>query len=268
MPDGNNGHVYTAPDCGSALGKAMTVLGSLLRFDAAPSLSDLAEATGLPRPTVHRVMLQLEEIGLITRLPDGVGYVVGPRLMSLSVDVFSAVAQSAPVRAVLRGLVADVGETCNLGILDRDNVVYVERIECDWPLRLQIGIGSRVPIHATAIGKVLLAYLPARTRRRILGNTPLPRFTENTLTSPAELEKHLKTVRRLGYACNAEENTIGLIGIAVPVCDSKGRAVAGLSVHVPKARMGVADAVSLYARFRQAADEIEEIIAEREGVQP
>ncbi len=267
MPDGSNSHVSNAPETGSALGKAVTVLSALLNADAPPSLNELAEKTELPRPTVHRVIMQLVESGLICRTPDGSSYVVGPKLMTLAVDTFSAVAQSAPVRTVLRRLVDDVGETCNLGVLDRDSVVYIDRIECDWPLRLQIGIGSRVPIHATAIGKILLAYLPARTRRRVLGSAPLKRFTENTLVNPAEIEKHLKTVRRLGYACNAEENTLGLIGIAVPVRDGQGRAVAGLSVHAPKARLSVADAVALYGRFRSAADEIEGLIAETRGEQ-
>lgn len=262
MPDGGQFSHITPPDTGSALGKGVTVLSAILNAPHPPSLNDLAEMTDLPRPTVFRVVRQLEETLLISRSPDGEKYLVGPNLMALAADAFSSFLHAAPVRSVLTNLVNEIGETCNVGVLDRDGVVYIDRVECAWPLRLQIGVGSRAPLHATGIGKLLLAHLPSRTRKRILTSGPLERFTENTLTSPKSLEIQFKQIRRLGYACNDQENTMGLVGMAVPIYDAKGRVVAGLSVHAPAARMTIQAATQKLDRFRDAARQIELVMRE------
>ena len=260
MPDGSYLSHIIPPDNSSALGKGVTVLSAILNAAKPPSLNDLAEITGLPRPTVFRVVKQLEETLLVTRNPIGDRYVVGPNLMALATDALAAYSRSSPVHAILNGLVQEVGETCNLGVLDRDSIIYLDRVECAWPLRLQIGIGSKVPLHATAIGKLLLAHLPSRTRKRIIGAGGLKTFTDNTITDPVMLEAHLKQIRRQGYASNNEENTTGLIGIAVPVFDGKGRVVAGLSLHAPVARMSVRAAEGTLPTFRTAARRIEQVI--------
>lgn len=258
MPDGAPLSHIIPPDTSSALGKGMTVLSIILTSSKPPSLNDIAERTGLPRPTVFRVVKQLEETLLITRAPDGDKYLVGPNLMALATDALSAFMHASPVRSILSRLVHDIGETCNLGVMERDSVVYIDRVECSWPLRLQIGIGSHVSLHATAIGKLLVAHMPTRSRRRILNAVPLERFTENTITDPKALELEFKLIRRVGYARNNEENTLGLIGIAVPVFDAKGRVVAGLSLHAPAARMPMQVALSKLDRYRETARQIEQ----------
>jgi len=248
----------TPPDNGSALGKSMSVLSAILNAPKPPSLNDIALNTDLPRPTVFRVVKQLEETLLITRAPDGDKYLVGPMLMSLATDALSAFMHALPVRNILNTLVREVGETCNIGVLDRDSIVYIDRVECSWPLRSQIGIGSHVTLHATAIGKLLVAHLPARNRRRLLTASPLKRFTDATLTDPKSLEAEFKKIRRQGYAYNNEENTAGLVGIAVPVFDAKNRVVAGLSLHAPAARMTMNDALAQLDRLRNATRQIEQ----------
>jgi DNA-binding IclR family transcriptional regulator len=258
MPDGSPFSHIVPPDNGSALGKGMAVLSAILTAKRPPSLNDIAERTDLPRPTVFRVVKQLEETLLITRAPDGDKYLVGPNLMALATDAMSAFMHASPVRSILSGLVHDVGETCNLGVLERDSVVYIDRVECSWPLRLQIGIGSHVSLHATAIGKLLVAHMPTRSRRRVVNATPLERFTENTITDPKALEAEFKKIRRAGYARNDEENTLGLIGFAVPVFDTRNRVVAGLSLHAPAARMPLQTAISHLERFRETARLIEQ----------
>ncbi len=262
MPDGSTLMHIVPPDNSSALGKSMAVLSAILNAAKPPSLNDIAEQTDLPRPTVFRVVKQLEETLLITRAPDGDKYLVGPNLMAIATDALSAFMHASPVRSILSTLVHDVGETCNLGVLDRDSVVYIDRVECSWPFRLQIGIGSHVSLHATAIGKLLVAHLPTRTRRRLINTTPLQRFTDKTMTDPKELETEFKKIRRQGYACNNEENTLGLIGIAVPVYDARNRVVAGLSLHAPVARLSMQSALTKLDRFRETARQIEQAMRE------
>ncbi len=265
MPDGTQISHITPPDGSSALGKGVTVLAAILNAKKPPSLNDLAELTGLARPTVYRVVRQLEDTMLVTRHPRGDRYVVGPNLMALATDALASFSRTAPTHAILQGLVQEVGETCNLAVLDRDGIVYIDRVECDWPLRLQIGVGTKAPLHATAIGKLMLAYQPSRTRKRILSAAPLQRYTEHTLTAPGPLEQHLKQIRRHGYATNNEENTPGMIGIAVPVFDGKGRVVAGLSLHAPAARLPLRAAEEHLPRFRDAARYIERIIRDQDA---
>ncbi len=180
--------------------------------------------------------------------------------MNLGDEALAAGARTAPVRAVLTRLVAQIGETCNLGVLNRDQVVYVERVESDWPLRLQYGVGSRVPLHATAIGKLLWAYMAARERRRLLKLLPLPRLTENTITDRHALERELGEIRRQGYAANDQENVHGLIGLAVPMRDSRGRVVAGLAIHAAEARLPLERAVDKVRVLQAGARDLESLL--------
>ncbi len=253
---------------GSALGKALAVLEVLLDEPSALSLGDIAARTDLPRQTVHRMVKQLEENALLRRDPGGDSYSVGPRMIELGLQALTASTRAAPVRRVLQNLVTGLGETCNLGVLARDEVVYVERVECDWPLRIQYGVGSRVPLHATGIGKLLLAHLPARERRRLLRVLPMTQLTDRTITDPDLLEDELAAIRRRGYAANDQENTPGLIGVAVPIRNPKGRVIAGLAVHAPEARLPMARALEHLALLNEAAAELESFFAEDlEGLQ-
>lgn len=244
-------------ESGSALQKATLVLDVLLDSQRPESLADISAKLDLPRQTVHRVVRQLEELDLIRRDFARDHYFVGARMIQLGIKALSAAARLAPVHAVLKQLVEDIGETCNVGVLERDEIVYIDRVECDWPLRLQLSAGSRVPVHATAIGKLLVAHLPSRTRKRLLETTPLRAYTDNTLTSTAALEDEFKRIRRDGYATNNEENLAGLIALAVPIYDGDGRVVAGLALHAPMARMDLARAAEQLPLLRSVAAKLQ-----------
>jgi len=249
-------------ESGSALQKATLVLDVLLDSEHPKSLAEISAKLDLPRQTVHRVVRQLEEMDLIRRDFTRDHYYVGARMISLSINALRSAARLAPIHAVLRKLVEEIGETCNIGVLERDEIVYIDRVECDWPLRLQLGAGSRVPMHATAIGKLLLAHLPSRTRKRIMEAAPLATYTDNTLTDLARLEDELKTIRREGFATNDEENLLGLIALAVPIYDGEGRVVAGLAVHAPAARMDLKGAEEQLPLLRSVAAKLQREIAQ------
>ena len=222
---------------GSALGKAMTVLETVVDRPGPVSIGAIGMWLGLPKQTVHRIVRQLLDEGLLRRVPGTDGYFVGPRLRSLACRAIERMIRDAPARAILQELVAELGETCNVGMLDGPEVVYLERVECDWPLRMQLQPGSRVPAHCTGIGKMLLASLESRARRRLVESLPLTRYTDATITDPDALLEALKAIRRQGYALNNQENTAGLMGLAVPIVDREGRTMAALAVHAPVARL-------------------------------
>ena len=138
---------------------------------------------------------------------------------------------------------AAVAAACNVGILDGDSVLYLDRVESNFPLRAELHPGSRVPVHCTGLGKLFLAYLPPRTRKRLLDRIELKTFTERTLTSPDAIEEDCAETRQRGYSVNNQEYHDGIISVAVPVYSDADNVIAGLAIHAPAARMSVEDAV-------------------------
>ena len=224
---------------GSALDKALAVIEAVAEQPQAIGLPDLAARLELPRQTTHRILKTLEDRGLLLRDPARDRFSVGPALSRLALNIIHARNQSAPVRMILRELVDQVQETCNVGVLDGGEFVYLERIECNWSLRVSLQAGSRVPAYCTSGGKAILAHLPRDLLDRLLGAGALRRFTPMTITEPAALERELARVREQGYSLNDQEFTVGIIGVGVPILDSRGRPLAALACHAPMARVAL-----------------------------
>lgn len=238
---------------GSALAKSMAVLEIVVQEQRPIGLVELTERLGLAKPTVHRIVRQLEDEGLLRREPPRDRFSPGPRLRMLALDTVRATVATGAVHAILESLVARIDETCNIGVLDRTQVVYLDRVECDWPLRLQLRPNSRLPVHCTANGKLLLSMLEDRTRRRLIENLNLEKFTATTITDPGLLDEECRAIRKQDYATNDQEYHLGLIGLAVPVRDADGRTIAGLALHSPLQRMSLDDAQKHLPALREAA---------------
>jgi len=234
------------------LARAFRLLEIVVEADSPLAVAELAGRSGIPKPTVHRLVNHLIAEGLLRSDTVHRGLVPGPRFAGLFCKAHAASWAGGPIRALMEALVAEVRETCNLGVLDRDAVLYIERVECDWPIRIQLSAGSRVPLHASAIGKLLMAHLPTAARRQLLASIPLTALTANTLTDADALERAFTEIRRRGYALNNAENTDGVIGLAVPVKSPDDRVVAGLSVHAPTSRLDLDGARALLPRFQAA----------------
>ncbi|MGI9463262.1 MAG: IclR family transcriptional regulator [Aestuariivirgaceae bacterium] len=237
---------------GSALDKALAILETVTAHTGPIGLPELSERLGLPRQTVHRILIQLTETGLLKRARERDRYIVGPRLSKLATDTLVAANHNAPVRAILQSLVDDINETCNIGILDGLDFVYLERIESDWPLRVALQAGSRVPAYCTSGGKALLAHLPSRPVKRLLRARPLKAHTASTITDVKQLEHDLAACRQSGFATNNAEFTPGIIGIAVPVHGPGEQPVAALACHAPDARISL-EALKEYVPYLNTA---------------
>ncbi len=235
--------------------KALAVLEALVRAGRAVGLGDLMQATGLPKPTLHRTLALFEEAGYVQREPAGRGYAVGTRLAALGLAILTHDSVATLRHAILRQLVADVGETCNLSMLRRGEVVYLDRVEADWPLRLHLPVGSTVPAHCSASGKLLLAALPAEQRDALVATLPLAGFTERTITDRGLLARELDHIRAAGYALDNEEYVAGVACVAVPVRVG-GEAVAAVAVHAATARLPLPMAIELVPRLARAAERI------------
>lgn len=244
------------PDRHSALEKSLMVLEAIVDHPQPVSLPELTLRLGMPRQTIHRLLQQLSDNRLIIRDASKDRYTVGPRLSHLALSTLKSRNQAAPVRAILAALVEETGETCNVGVLDGWDFLYLERIECEWSLRVHLVPGSRVRAHSTSGGKVMLAYLDPAVRKALLHARKLESFTANTVTSAAKLERHLAEVREAGYALNDKEQNVGIVGVAVPILDESGNALAALALHGPESRIAVKSAVKYVPALRTAAEKL------------
>lgn len=244
---------------GSALQKALLVLDAIVEQNQPVGLPDISARVQLARQTVHRILTQLELLGLIIRDPSRDRFTVGPRLSHLSLNVLRSSNNRTPVRLILTDLVEQLQETCNVGILDGMEYVYIERIECDWPLRIHLQAGSRVPAHCTAGGKLMLAHLRYDTLMHCLQIAPLEKYTKNTLTDISKLQSQLDQIKEQGYSINNEEYTEGLMAIGVPIRDSKQVVLAALAVHAPVSRLSIEKGLQYMDQLQKAAERISEI---------
>ncbi|MBK3774342.1 IclR family transcriptional regulator [Azospirillum sp. YIM DDC1] len=202
------------------------------------AVKDIAEKLALPKPTAHRLIAMLEERGFLARPFDGRLVTVGPKLRTLALNTLRSSLAQAPSHARLRALSLELGETCNIGVLEGGDVVYLDRVEVEgWPLRLEFGVGSRVPLHCTAMGKLFLAFLPELPRRRLLDCLPLPRMSAATLCDPALFRAELERIAACGHSFDDEEYMPGVFCAAVPIRDGAGRMIAALAVQAPKVRL-------------------------------
>jgi DNA-binding IclR family transcriptional regulator len=217
------------------------------------SLSDLVLILGIPKPTVFRLTQRLEGAGYLIREPGNAGFSIGPKLLRLSLDAVRTGGAHPERQAILKALVALLGETCNVTALAGAEVLYLDRVETRWPLRVDIAPGSRAPLHCTASGKLFLAHMPADRRRRLLRNLELTAETPATITRVDHLEQECAKVLREGYGADDEEYQRGLIALAVPVTTASGAVVAAIACHAPRARLTVDQAVQRLPEMREAA---------------
>jgi DNA-binding IclR family transcriptional regulator len=243
----------TKQDNSSATLRAIAILESIVHADRPVSLTEVMTAVDLPKPTVYRILTLLAHSGLLVREPDGKHYTVGPRLAHFGTEILMNSSVRGSRHAILQRLVGDIGETCNFTMLDGSEVVYLDRVETAWPLRMNLQPGSRVPVHCSASGKLLLAMLTRSQRARLLDNLPLQRYTENTITDRRKLEQELDRIRRDKASTDNEEYLAGLVCVAVPVMGRDGRTCASVAVHAPVARMSVDQALTHLPALRRAA---------------
>jgi IclR family transcriptional regulator, acetate operon repressor len=237
----------------SAALRAFAILETLVNADQSLAMSEIVEAHGLPKPTVFRVLATLEAAGLITREPSDKRYSIGPRLAKLGLAIMTNQSSRRERRAILQRVADETGETCNLTMVDGIDVVYLDRVESRWPLRIDLSPGSRVPLHCTASGKLFLSQLAPAKRRAIVQSLSLTRYTDRTITDANALEAELAATRDTGVGVDNEEYLAGLICVAVPVTDGSKPHVATVALQAPTARFPLEHAMDCVPLLRKAA---------------
>jgi DNA-binding IclR family transcriptional regulator len=222
----------------SVTSRALAMLGA---FDAGHrrlTLSELARRAGLPLATAHRLAAELQRWGALERQASG-EYVIGRRLWDLGLLAPVQTGLREAAAPFLHDLYAATLATVHLAVRDGDEVLYLERLSGHTSVPIVSKVGSRLPMHATGVGKVLLAYAPEDVLARTLGG--LTRITPYTVTQPARLLEQLRRVRAEGFATTGEEMSLGACSVAVPVrvagpSADDGEVIAALGVVVPDLR--------------------------------
>ncbi|WYX16220.1 IclR family transcriptional regulator [Achromobacter xylosoxidans] len=256
-----------APDAdesrdGSRSLRALLVLDYLARAQHPPTLAQLAQRLDMPKSTLMRLLASMQRAGFAAATPTENGYVPGPQATALALATLRASAFTRACRAVLAQLVGKLGETCNLTAPDGDQVIYMERVETAEPLRLFFAVGSHVPMHCTASGKLFLASMNRLERGRVLARLPLTRNTPRTLTDPARLEDELERLAARGIGIDNEEFVRGMSAVAVPVRDAQDRVVAAVACHAPTARLMLDDLLRAVPVLQGAAQSMSAVLAE------
>jgi len=232
-----------------SLERAFDLLEHLADAGGEMALSELTEVSGLPMPTIYRLMRTLVNQGYVRQEPSK-RYALGPRLVRLGEGASRLLGTWA--RPVLARLVDEVGETANMAVLEGDEAVYVAQVPSRHSMRMFTEVGRRVQPHCTGVGKALLSQLPDERVKEILARTGMEPHTPNTLTSPEALLAELAQVREQGYAVDDEEQELGVRCVAVPLRGAP--ALTAISVSGPSGRM-TREAVPGVVPIMQAAAE-------------
>jgi DNA-binding IclR family transcriptional regulator len=235
------------------------------------SLQSLVEELGLPKPTLHRMLQQLDSAGMIQRDGDGRHYSTAARLRRIAENLLLNNTVHGARRNVLRTLVAEVGESCNITSCAGSEVLYLDRVETPAPLRFYLHPGSRVPVHCSASGKLFLAQMTPSQRKRLLVPGTLEKYTDMTITDPQALEAELQRAAADGYAMDNEEFLPGLTCVAVRVPVPSGKSNLAVAIQAPTLRFQgkrISGSLPALRRAAEALADIESGSYPERGAQP
>ena len=236
--------------------RLLLILESVAEAGEALTAAEIGRRMDLPKQTIHRLCSTLLDEGFLVKEGGGKRLLPGRRARKTAAGVLYASPNHIIRRQILTRVSKAVEETVNFAVPRDDGMVYLDRVETEWPFRIQLPIGSNVPFHATASGKTFLSSLPPRKRKAMLDTMDLSALTTKTQVNRQALLAELATIARQGYAVDDEEMMDGLVALAVPVTDEAGRFVAAIAFHGPVQRLSLETAISHLSLLQNAAVEI------------
>ena len=239
-----------------SLTRALRIMNTLAESAHGLTLSDLAHTVSLPTSTAHRLLTTLQNERYVRFDTERSVWLIGVQAF----QVGSVYARSRDLvsiaRPYMRRLMEQSGETVNLAIIDRSEVIFLAQVECQKMMRAISGPGGRAPLHCSGNGKAILAWMETREIKDLLSNAKLTRETQHTITSVSALSTSLPEIRERGYSVDDEEYAVGLRCVASAIFDEHSRPLAGISVSGPTARMTEKRLPVLGRNVNAIADEI------------
>jgi IclR family acetate operon transcriptional repressor len=243
-----------------SLAKALATVEALAANPKGLTALDLGRALKLPRATVYRILGTLGAHGYVERANGNQAYRLSLKVLDLGSRVLQGVDLLEAAQPVLQDLQRRCRETVHLAVCETGRMVYLHKLEGDGPFVMKSRVGASMPMHSTALGKSVLAFLPAAQVNAILQQHGLPRRTPRTIVSRAALERELARVRRQGYAIDDIENEEGVRCAGAPVLDHRGLPAAAISISAPASRMSRARARGLAGLVREQARRLSAIL--------
>ena len=220
--------------------RASSILDILGQSPNGISIRELSSKIKLPKGTIHRLLSSLSYFGYVRQDPKTRNYLLGFKLVELGNLLLNQLDLRKEAEPFLKDLAERTKETVHMVLLDRNEVVYIDKVETDQHtsgLRMASRVGLRNPAHSSAVGKVLLAHFSEEELNNFTKEKGLLKRTENTITDPGRLREHLSIVRAQGYAIDDEENEKGIRCVAAPIYNEVGKPVAAMSISGPAFRI-------------------------------
>ncbi|CAM3724697.1 IclR family transcriptional regulator [Alicyclobacillus pomorum] len=217
--------------------KAFMLLEVVSEHPSGMAITELANEVGMYKSTVHRLLGTMMKRGYIEQDPQTGKYKLGYTVLDLGMRLLSSIDLRREAMPYLQELAKLSNEVVHLAFLDRGEVVYIEKVESRHTIRMVSRVGKRVPVHATGLGKAILAFLPRQETLNIIERYGLPKLTDYTITDKDVLLESLQETRKTGFAVDVEENELGICCVAAPIWEHNQRVVAACSVSGPSIRM-------------------------------
>ncbi len=213
-----------------SVSRAFAILEFLARAESPKELIVISNTLGINKSTTYRFLTTLESLGYVVKDRENNRYALGSKVVWLSSRFLEAIDLRAIARPVLLQLREQTGETIHLAILDHFEVIYIDKLDGKSAVRMASGVGNRMPVHSTGLGKLLLASMAEDMWQSYVENVGLERRTSNTITDPDVFFQQLRLVRERNYSIDNCENEEGIRCIAVPIRDHTGKVVAAISI--------------------------------------
>lgn len=236
--------------------RALRTLELFAEHEGPLGITDLSRMLGLNKSTVHRILQVLVKRGYVTKDPQTRKYSLGYKILEISGALLNRIQLRNVAGAQMVKLANDTMQTVRLGILDQGEILYVDHAEGKDPIRLHIQVGSRGPVHCTAAGKAMLAFMDKEDVDLILAQHPLRAFTPNTITDPTDFKAELERTKKRGYAFSNEEFSPDVRAIAAPIFDFRGKVVGAVSLIAVSLRMQQKKSTGFARRVKEAAYDI------------
>ncbi|SIT09146.1 IclR family transcriptional regulator [Neptunomonas antarctica] len=244
---------------GSSITRVLEIIEAISRAERPISATELSFALDIPKPSIHRLLQQLEASNYIQTNMRGL-LVPGARMHGIALGVLHSSRYKALRQSILKNLAHKVGETCGIAIPNGTDMIYYDRVETNQPLRIHLPIGSHTPVSCTASGKLYLSTLPKERRHRIIQNLSVDKLARNTLTDLDKLEQDIINIAETQIGTDNEEFIDGMVACSVPIKDQTGKLFACLFTHAPVIRKSLTELITFEPLMREAALELGSLI--------
>jgi DNA-binding IclR family transcriptional regulator len=248
-------------DKGSSITRVLEIIETVSCTEKPLSPAELSEILDIPKPSIHRLLQQLQKGNYLQADMRG-NFLPDAKLHKISLGVLYSNRYKTVRKTILQKLSTDIGETCGISIPDGIEMFYYDRHQCNWPLQINLPIGTRTPVWCTASGKLYLSTLTDSRLDKVINNLSLTKMARNTIDDPEKLKESIHRIRETQVGIDNEEFIDGMVACSIPVKDQEGKLLACLFSHSPVIRKNLEELQKYVPIIQQAAKSLGEFISE------